>query len=269
MVKAQSVIRCSLKYLGIPYSTLDCQKFVEKALADAGIKKDLAGSNAWFREVMKNGWIGSPEECKKQFGTIPRGAFLFILTQDGREPEKYHDDGIGNASHIGIYTGMTGSKMCEMSGVPDADRYNFGDGAIHSSSSRGCVCTSRFFGKTINGGWNRIGIWNQIDYSGGDETVFVTYFAKVVGGGALNLRTEPNKDSERLCQMPEGSIVTVTDELSGWSQVKYYDMEGYAMSKYLEEIKEGGNQDEETDFVKVPKAELEKVFGIIASWIRG
>lgn len=54
---------------------MDCQKFVEKCLADVGIKKDLAGSNAWFRYMT---WTGTPEECKKKFGKVPAGAFLFI-----------------------------------------------------------------------------------------------------------------------------------------------------------------------------------------------
>ena len=78
---------------------------------------------------------------------IPNGAFLFILEQDGGEPAKYRADGIGNASHMGIKTGI-------------------GEGAIHSSKSRGCVCTSVFRDKSINGGWNRVGLWDAIDYGG-------------------------------------------------------------------------------------------------------
>jgi hypothetical protein len=39
------------------------------------------------------------------------------------------------------------------------------DGAIHSSSSRGCVATSKFKRKTIsNGGWNRVGLLTAFDY---------------------------------------------------------------------------------------------------------
>ena len=34
-----------------------------RCLSRCGLKKDLAGSNAWYREVMKNGAILSPEEC--------------------------------------------------------------------------------------------------------------------------------------------------------------------------------------------------------------
>ena len=116
MASARLLIRAAPAYLGTPYSTMDCQAFVEKCLSDIGINLNLAGSNAWYREVKAHGWVGTPDECKKKYGTIPAGAFLFVLKNDGKEPEKYKTDGIGNSSHIGIYTGLSGKKMCEMSG---------------------------------------------------------------------------------------------------------------------------------------------------------
>ena len=130
-------------YLGRSYAEMDCQAFVERCLRDVGISLNLAGSNAWYRKMT---WVGSPEECRKEFGSVPVGAFLFILETDGKEPEKYRKDGIGNASHIGLRTGK-------------------GDGAIHSSKSKGCVAYSVFKDKMIrNGGWNRVGLWDEIDY---------------------------------------------------------------------------------------------------------
>ena len=42
------------------------------------MEKNLAGSNAWFREVYHNGAVLTPEECVRQFGCVPAGAFLFI-----------------------------------------------------------------------------------------------------------------------------------------------------------------------------------------------
>ena len=130
------------KYIGTTYSQMDCQAFVEQCLADAGLRVDLAGSNAWYRAMT---WVGTPEDCREKFGSIPVGAFLYILEQNGREPEKYKADGIGNASHIGLYIGRD-------------------LGAIHSSYSRNSVCYSYFAGSTINGGWNRVGLWNELDY---------------------------------------------------------------------------------------------------------
>ena len=167
-------------YLGRSYSEMDCQAFAERCLRDIGINMNLAGSNAWYRKMT---WVGTPEECRKQFGSVPSGAFLFILEQDGKEPAKYRKDGIGNASHMGIKTGRTQEQMMRTGLERIAGRYGkdytgrkvaqyefrkkvgFGNGAVHSSKSRGCVATSRFADRTIrNGGWNRVGLWNMIDY---------------------------------------------------------------------------------------------------------
>ena len=141
-VTAVSFSQQGRKYIGTPYSVMDCQAFVEACLRDAGIAMDLAGSNAWYRAM---DWVGTPEECVALFGRVPKGAFLFIHAFDGGEPIKYRADRRGNASHIGICTGT-------------------GLGAIHSSYSRGGVYESSFSGRTINGGWNCVGLWRKLDY---------------------------------------------------------------------------------------------------------
>lgn len=248
MATGKELAEVGFQYLGVPYEEMDCQAFVEKCLANCGIRKDLAGSNAWYRFVMRNGWVGTPEECKAKFGYIPVGAFLFILKQDGKEPSKYQGDGIGNASHIGIFT----------------DR---GEGAINSSSSRGCVCESKFSGKSIRGGWNRVGLWKAIDYGsdinrildgGGGEKV--SYQAKVVGG-KLNLREQPKTDAERLCQIPDGTILTITDEALDWAKTSYNGQTGWVVAKFLEKIGQDG------DTVTVAKKELESVYDLIGDWL--
>lgn len=258
MASARLLIRAAPAYLGTPYSTMDCQAFVERCLSDIGINLNLAGSNAWYREVKAHGWVGTPDECKRKYGSIPPGAFLFILKDDGKEPAKYHGDGIGNASHIGIYTAMTGAEMCELSGKPDAELYNYGNGAINSSNSRGYVCTSKFAGKAISGGWNRIGLWDRIDY-GGEK---VEPYKAVVINGSLNLRAKPDTSSGRLASMPEGSAVTVEEEQGEWDKVTYNGMTGYCMSKYLSKTALDGS-------VSVSRDELEKIYNQIGQWLRG
>ena len=254
MPTAKELIDVAPNYLGVPYSHLDCQAFVERCLRDIGIRKDLPGSNTWYREIMNHGWAGSPEECKKKYGMIPNGCFLFILEQDGKEPEKYRNDGIGNASHIGIYTGLSGKEMCRMGGQDE--KYDFGDGAIHSSKTHECVCTSKFAGKSINGGWNRVGLWDRIDYGLGGDGKVAPYKAQVVGGG-LNLRKEPSANADRIEQIPNGSIVTVVDELSGWSEVEYGSKQGYVMSEYLVSVSE------QDDTVPVPRKQLQEWYDTV------
>lgn len=264
MVKSEDIIQAALKYIGTSYSKLDCQAFVEKAMADCGLKKDLAGSNTWYRYLAKHGWVGSPEECKAKFGKVPKGAFLFILEQDGKEPQQYRSDGIGNVSHIGIYTGMTGKEMVKASGKQNAGAYNFGSGAIHSSASKGSVCTSDFRGKTIRGGWSGVGLWDQIDYGIdkkiGDNTMGETYQAKVIGG-ALKLREQPQKNAEQLCLIPNGKIITVVDEVTGWAKTSYSGYDGWVMKDYLEKIEATEEK------ILVSKKDAETVLDIVSDWL--
>jgi len=240
------------KYIGQPYSQMDCQALVEKMLADAGVRMDLAGSNAWFRKMT---WVGTPEDCKRLFGEVPVGAFLFIWKQDGGEVQRGYTDGKGNATHIGVKTGRTQEDMQKMilaqagthSPAQLADftaRTGFGDGAIHSSSSRGCVCTSAFHDKSINGGWNRVGLWEVLDYENpkidqffgeplpDEETASMTN-AKVIGG-ALMLRRAKSTGAAIVARMPDGAQVTVSDNDGAWATVTYNGQTGYAMSRYLE-----------------------------------
>ena len=266
MIGTGEIIRAGPRYLGTAYSKMDCQAFVEKCLADAGIKKNLAGSNAWYREVMRNGWVGTPDECRKKYGSIPPGAFLFVLKQDGKEPEKYKGDGIGNANHIGIYTGMTGAEMCAMSGKPDAGKYNFGDGAINSSYTHGCVCTSKFAGKAISGGWNRIGLWtSRIKYFGDEETEMKEYRAEVIGG-TLNMRKAPVRSAAIVSRIPSGSFVTVTEETAdGWSKITWDGKTGYVMSEFLKKTDDAWQQDK----IEVNRAELQQIYDWIGKILKG
>ena len=181
MIDGKQLGTVGFQRIGTPYSEMDCQAFVEWCLKQCGLDKNLAGSNAWFREVMNNGVIMTPEECVRELGTVPAGAFLFILEQDGGEPAKYKPDGLGNASHIGLVTGK-------------------GEGAIHSSASRGCVAESTFRNKTINGGWNRVGLYNVVKY---DYTQ---------GGGK-----DPGEDPEPV-PSPEPAPTPVREFAIVWSE---------------------------------------------------
>ena len=144
---AEEFSRAGDQFLGRSYEEMDCQALVERMMAAVGYKRDLGGSNSWYRECIKNGWTGTPEECVKEFGSVPKGALLFIREDvSASTPGKFRSDGIGDITHMGVKTGR-------------------GDGAIHSSHSRGCVCTSKFRDRTIpNGGWNRVGLLNVFSY---------------------------------------------------------------------------------------------------------
>ena len=96
-------------YIGIPYSKLDCQGFVERVLADCGIRKpngtvyDWRGSNAMYRNFQQ--WRGSIKDAENAFGSLPIGCLLYTRKTDGGEKEKGYNDNLGNFAHVGIYLG--------------------------------------------------------------------------------------------------------------------------------------------------------------------
>jgi len=229
------------KYLGRSYEEMDCQAFVEKCMADVGYPRDLGGSNSWYRECMKNGWVGSPEECTKEFGSVPKGALLFILEPvSASTPAKFRNDGIGDVTHMGIVTGRN-------------------EGAIHSSSSRGCVATSKFKGKTIpNGGWNRIGLLSVFDYGttvnwvldhiglGGTteqpsqqptkEEPTMNVIIHADNGGPVKLRqsNDPKRSGYSIWEeIPSGTKAEVLQSGENWSRIRVGSRTGWMMSKFL------------------------------------
>ena len=240
---AQDLADVGFQYLGVPYDKMDCQRFVETCMKDVGYYRDLPGSNAWYRAM---DWKGSPEECIKQFGCVPNGAILFILEQDGKEPEKYKGDGIGNASHMGIKTGR-------------------GEGAINSSHSRGCVCESKFRDKSINGGWNRVGLLDAFDYGKSvnwvmehsesentedGETMHGTVTAP--SGSTVNLRNKPSTSSALVDRIPIGSEAQILEEKGEWDKVVTCGRVGWMKKEFVstEPVAEDPPDEDEDDFTE-------------------
>ena len=239
MVNAEEFSRAGAKYIGRPYDRkqpggMDCQDFFEQCLRDCGLYMDLGGSNAWFRKFKATGWTGSPEDCKAKFGSIPKGAALFIHAFDGGEEKRGYHDGLGNASHIGIKTGT-------------------GKGAIHSSASRGCVAESDFHDKTIrNGGWNMVGLSTLFDYGDkinrilgggsddeppwedpgeGDDMPTMTAVVDVPNKTTVNMRKTQGGALEE--KIPHGETVTVLDKQAEWSKCQWKKHTGWIMNVYL------------------------------------
>ena len=253
MINGKALAEAGFSYLGVSYSRMDCQAFVEQCLRDCGLEKNLAGSNAWFREVAAHGAVMTPEECVRQLGTVPPGAFLFILEQDGGEPAKYRPDGLGNASHIGIATGR-------------------GEGAIHSSASRGCVAESRFRNKTVSGGWNRVGLWDQVayDYGDGSDVINpepqaasdpvqepVTEYARICSdnGWPVNTRKGPGTGYglSKAGKLPVGTLVEILKRQGDWVRIRCTDRNDatwycWVMRKYLEPVTEEPSSAAEMDW---------------------
>lgn len=276
-ITAEQVSLCGDRYLGEPYERVDCQALWELMLKAAGLTVNLAGGNAWWRAMS---WTGTPEECRKTFGEIPKGACLFILKNDGGETARGYHDGKGNASHIGVYTGRSGAEMCraKTENMPKdlaaawLKKVNFGDGAIHASSTRACVATSKFAGKAIGGGWNRVGLWSRLSYGpkidaklaelcgepaplvvtgqpvatptdlgepmqsspkdGGKISGAGMATVTVPRGNTVNVRERPN--GPKVTALPVGTAVEVLSVDGKWARCRY-ETEGWIMREFLSE----------------------------------
>ena len=239
----------------IPYvhggSTLkgmDCQGLCEYLLQECGIPENecnLPGSNSHWRACL---WRGTPEDCAQKFGSVPLGAWVFIVdSNDSDAPEEFRGDGYGNASHMGVVL-----EGC----------------AIHASSSRGCVAESKFTGKTIpNGGWNMIGLPKWIDYgitsetggvktdesskneegtlekvpnrddklTIGNSTATQKQYATVVSpnGFPVKLRKTPSQQESIYWLVNPGARVRIEKEKKDWSLVVAICSDGYMRRAYM------------------------------------
>jgi hypothetical protein len=110
LAMAQAVANATVSVLGriIPYVNggktvdgFDCQGFIKWAVEQAGGKASYSGSNAMFRECNANRQLWTWADAAAKGKLVP-GALAFILEHDGSEPDHYKDDGLGNASHVGV-----------------------------------------------------------------------------------------------------------------------------------------------------------------------
>lgn len=199
---------------GRPPNGADCQSWVEFCLTFLGVTRNWKGSNDMWRNALS--WRGTPEECKLTFGSIPDGAWCFIVKHDGGEKQKGYFDDLGNATHVGLIT-------------------HRGAGAIHASSTNECVCESTFKDKTVpNGGWNMVGLPKDVDFfvARGVKEVAKAY-VNTNGNGSLNLRSKPRSDAKVLIRIPEGTQLDAEEFNETWACASYDGKHGYVMSKFL------------------------------------
>lgn len=196
--------------MGITYQQEDCQKFVEETVKRAGGEiKDYRGSNDMFRNACDPEPVELETALKE--GLLSPGCVLFIVEYDGKEPAQYKGDGLGNASHVGFYTGISHE-------------------VVHSSASKGGVVPS-----TLKNGWTHVGWLKAVDYIHEAAPDFETIQAEVVAesGSTVRMREEPNRHAETLKKVPVGSIVKVLNQETDWWQIWWDEKVGWMMRKFL------------------------------------
>lgn len=122
----------------------DCQGFIEAVVRKLGGKMSYRGSNDMFRNACT---MIVPLDEAKQFNLLQPGGALFILKHDDKELVHGYPAGLGNASHVGFYTG--GKYFC-----------------VHSSSVQNDVV-----GADASYPWTHFGLFKEIAY---DDTPLET-----------------------------------------------------------------------------------------------
>ncbi len=255
---AGAVARAALSLISgspIPYvlggetpAGLDCQGLVELCVRQSGGKMAYAGSNDMFRNACA--WRGTLEEAKRTGRLVP-GAALFIVAKDGREPDKYKADSLGNASHVGLYAGAPGAEV------------------VHASSSRGCVAASALSNGWTHAAWLAAASYAQAkqEAKGADAMRPMTVTAP--SGSTVNLRQRP--DGALLSRVPVGAAVEAGESDGGWTRVTYQGLEGYMMDLFLAAVREEGNGLVEVDAQEVRRvlAYLKQAEEAMEGWLQG
>ena len=192
----------------ILYEHEDCQRFVKNTIKRAGGEIDeYAGSNDMYRNACS-------EILPLAIAKLTPGMVLFIVAHDGGEPAKYQADGLGNASHIGWYTG----GMYEV---------------VHSSATRGQVAAS-----TLKNGWTHAGYLKALAYNGAAEPVKpsppqLTAYINLPPSSNVFHRINANKDSAYWGRIPGGTKVEVVSQTKTWTRVKWGGHDGYVASEFI------------------------------------
>lgn len=97
---------------GYTYQQYDCVGFTNLVRRTVGLGNLYNGTNTLWR----NGtlaWQGTIADAITAFGGMPRGCYLFKIKpesdptyNDPPIPSQYYMDGVGNVTHVGIYTNL-------------------------------------------------------------------------------------------------------------------------------------------------------------------
>lgn len=84
-------------------TSADCQGFIEAVVRKLKGSMGFRGSNDMFRNAVN--FVVPIKQAKEQ-GIMKPGGLLFVVKNDGGEIPWGYKDGLGNAAHVGFYTGL-------------------------------------------------------------------------------------------------------------------------------------------------------------------
>ena len=214
-VKASYLVK-SFKTMALPWcSPKQPWKYVASGASEGAV--DCSGAfTYWYKQAGSFMYHGSNTMWRKY--TTAKGAIrsielvpgmaVFKMRRDGKEPDAYKADGLGNYYHVGLY---------------------IGDGkVIEAQSTKTGVVTSCI------SSWGYAARLKYTAYDLSDDSGdYPTTGTVTTAGGHLNLRSEPDKSSAVLAKIPNGTALTVTGKNGSWYAVSYNGKSGYVAAEYL------------------------------------
>lgn len=228
-MKAATFVANARKYLGQPYSKIDCAKL--PSLASNGAIKATGSNYQWRYETGEKGRItdgkpGDPYPAGNDRKSSQLEVGMAVFMHKKADTKKY-PDGLGDYCHVGIVSSVKPLRIINASSV---------EGKVTEYTRIGTFCAWAYF-KDID-----YGISTEPAEAVGETTTqggtTMLYQAKVVTGSApLNVRANPSTKAARKGSVKKGAIVNVYETQSGWSRISYGALEGWASSQYLQKVK--------------------------------
>lgn len=164
---------------GHAYTEMDCQAFVEYCVNQCGGHMAYAGSNDMYRNA--SAYLATLANAKAEGKLVPGAGLLIVEDVSDGTPAKYRGDGLGDATHVGLYVGEKALTDVDKNGKSRVCN------VVHSGSTMGRVA-----GSTLANGWTHVILFKEIDYAG------VAIPSGVVVGGTLSAEDTAKDNPEGL-----------------------------------------------------------------------
>jgi hypothetical protein len=222
MIKTKDAIAAARALIGTPYKEMDCINLIKKVIrtAPGGVPAyTTAGTNAlWDSYEMS---------------------------------AKYKDLTWRQTSIQGARAGMIAFKLYGLNDVGHAGIVTGEGTVIHASSAHGRTVETIL---SEEEGWDLLGVHRYIEASEDDtentEVEEMTSYQGIVSlkdpTSTLNVRTAPDKGSQRIGRLSHGAVVTVQAKTNDWLFVSYGDgASGYVMAEYVFAVEDAEEEPDE------------------------
>lgn len=182
------------------YGKVDCSGAFYYWYKQAGSYMFHGSNTMWRQYAPKRGRIG-------EIALVP-GMAVYKHKNDGKEPEKYQNDGMGNFYHVGLYIGN--GRVVEAKGT----KY----GVVYSDVDEWTHCSTLKYTE-----------YDLTEKSQATAGTFPCEGVVTTNSGVLNVREKPTTSSRIVKTLPKGSVIEVFGANGNWYEIGG----GYVSSSYV------------------------------------